>query len=156
MVLRGCFRVLLFFDVAEAIDLPKLRGLLGPRGGEVQHEFPRRTPDYVRFDQPPVIEAVDPLTLGTGERFGCSIKYYAYAVTVVQFEVPFECDWPKLLAQASRWIDAPELESRARDLVREHLGAITSAVIRPNAHWLEESYLVIELKDASGEGERPG
>ena len=148
MLLRGCFRVLLFFDVAEAIDLPKLRGLLGPRGGEVQHEFPRRTPDYVRFDQPPVTEPVDAFTLTTGERFACSIKYYAFAVTVVQFEIPFECDWAALLAQASRWIDAPELESCARELVRQHLAAIAPAVIRPNPQWLEESYLVVELREA--------
>ena len=148
MLLRGCFRVLIFFDVAEAIDLPKLRGLLGPRGGEVQHEFPRRTPDYVRFDQPPVTELVDALTLTTGERFACSIKYYAFAVTVVQFEIPFEYDWAALLAQASRWIDAPELESLARELVRQHLAAIASAVIRPNPQWLEESYLVVELREA--------
>jgi len=156
MLLRGCFRVLLFYDVAEAIDLPKLRDLLGPRGGEVQHEFPRRTPDYVRFEQPPVVETVDDLTLNTGERLTCSIKYYAYAVAVVQFEMAFECEWASLLAQASHWIDAPELDTHARRLVREHLVALAPAIIRPNQQWLQEGYLVVELQEVSGAGsERP-
>ena len=156
MLLRGCFRVLFFYDVAEAIDLSKLRGLLGPRGGEVQHEFPRRTPEYVRFEQPPVVEIVDALVLNTGERLTCSIKYFAYAVTAVQFEVPFDCDWASLLSQASRWIDAPELESYALQVARKHLEGLAPAVIRPNAQWLQESYLVVELREISGaQTERP-
>jgi hypothetical protein len=156
MFLRGCFRVLLFYDVAEAIDLPKLRDLLGPRGGEVQHGFSRRTPEYVRFEQPPVIEVVDDLLLAGGERLSCSLKYYAYAVTVVQFEVPFECDWSGLLSHTSRWIDAGELEVHARELVRRHLAALAPAVVRPNAQWLQESYLVVELREATaGAAGRP-
>ena len=32
MLLRGCFRILFLYDVAEAIDVDKLRDLLGTRG----------------------------------------------------------------------------------------------------------------------------
>jgi hypothetical protein len=156
MVLSGCFRVLLLYDVAEAFDLKKLPELLGPRSGQIKHEFSRRTPEYVRFENPPVVERLDPVTLSTGEQLTCSIKYYAYAVAVAEFEVPFECDWPSLLSQASRWMDAPEIELRARELVRQRLDVIAAAISRPTQQWLQESYVVINMQAIRGaENERP-
>jgi len=88
--LRGCIRIFLFYDVGEAFDLEKLRGLLGPRGGAIKPDFPRRTPDYVRFETPPIAEPSEPLTLRGGEHLVCSIKYYEYAIVEVQLEVGFE------------------------------------------------------------------
>ena len=156
MLLSGCFRILLLYDVAEATDLKALREILGPRGEQVQHEFPRRTPDYVRFDNPPVVESLDPVVLSTGERLACSLKYYAYAVVVAELEVPFECDWTGLLSQASRWIDMPEVEARARELVRQQLERIAPAITRPTQQWLQETYLVINLQEIRGrESDRP-
>jgi hypothetical protein len=156
MLLRGCFRILLLYDVAEAIDLKALREILGSRGEQVKGEFPRRTPDYVRSENPPVVELLDPIVLSTGERLTCSLKYYSYAVVVAQLEVPFECDWAELLSQASRWIDIPEAESRARELVRQQLERIARAIIRPTRHWLQETYLVVNLQEIRGAGsDRP-
>ena len=136
MRLRGCFRVLFLYDVAEAIDVDKLRDLLGPRGGTVRRVFPRRTPEYVRFEQAPIVEPAQSIELATGERVLCSIKYYAFAVVVVQLEAPFECDWEGLLAQASRWTDATDIEPHAREIVRQHLEQLKPAVIQPMTDWL--------------------
>ena len=70
MLLCGRFRILLLYDVAEGIDLKALREILGPRGEQVKREFPRRTPEYVRSEDPPVVEPSDPLVLDTGETGG--------------------------------------------------------------------------------------
>ena len=146
MLLRGCFRILLLYDVAEAIDLDKLREMLGPRGGTVKRVFPRRTPEYVRFEHAPIVEPAQPVELDTGERVLCSIKYYAFAVVVVQFETPFECDWESLMRQASRWADAVDIDPYARDMINRHLEKLFPAVIRPVKEWLQEQYLVINLE----------
>src|ERR1700710_975258 len=120
MRLRGSLRIFFLYDVAEALDPDKLRDLLGPRGGIVRQVFPRRTPEYVRFEQSPIIEAAPPLELPNGEHIDCSLKYYSFAVVVLQLEVPFDSDWNGLLAQASRWTDTSDVEPRARQIVREH------------------------------------
>ncbi len=146
VILRGCFRILLLYDVAEALDLDKLRELLGPRGGTVKRVFPRGTPEYVRFEHAPIVEPAQAIDLGTGERILCSIKYYAFAVVVVQLETPFECDWESLLRQASRWMDTVNVEPYARELVRQHLERLAPSVIRPVKDWLQEDYLVINLE----------
>lgn len=155
VLLRGFFRIFLLYDVAEAIDLERLRALLGPRGVPVQRFFPRRTPEYVGFEQAPIVEVCDPIRLPTGARVAGSIKYYAYAVVAAQFEVPFECDWDALLPQASRWMETGELEHQAHELVRAHLDAVAPAVIRPSTDWLHEAYLVIELQQIGPAGSPP-
>jgi hypothetical protein len=59
----GCIRTFLFYDVGEAFDLDKLKDLLGPRCGPTKQDFPRRTPDYVRFENAPIAEPREPLVL---------------------------------------------------------------------------------------------
>ena len=42
MILQGYFRILNFFDIAEAIELDKLRALLGPEAGPLTAAFRQR------------------------------------------------------------------------------------------------------------------
>jgi hypothetical protein len=144
--LSGSFRVLFLYDVAEAIDLAKLQQLLGPRGGTTKEKFPRRTPDYVRFEQPPILEPIEHISLPTREQVICSVKYYSFAAVVVQFDVPFECQWEELKGQASRWVNPTEFEPQARAVLREHLERIQEAIIKPRKEWLAEDYLIINLQ----------
>lgn len=156
MLLRGSFRTFLFYDVAEAFDLENLRQLLGARGRPVQAFFPRRTPDYVRFEQVPLVESCGSLALNSGEQVCWSMKYYPYAVAVAQLESPFECEWDALLPQAARWMNTADLEAQMRELVRERLHQVAAAVIRPSPEWLEDEYLVIDLQGVGPAGsERP-
>jgi len=156
VVLRGGFRILLLYDVAEALDLKRISEMLGPRGGQAARAFPKRTPEYVRFEEPPIIEATDCVKLGSGEQLACTIKYYAFAVVVLQLEAPFECGWNGLLAEASRWEDGAEFEAQARRMVREHLDRVAEAVVRPTQDWLHESYVSVNLQEVRGaNGGRP-
>src|SRR5579872_2164953 len=149
MRLRGCFKILFLYDVAEAFDGDKLQALLGPSAGAVKPGFTRRTPEYVRFSHPPVLDRAEPVTLETGERLECSIKYYTFAVVAVQFEAPFDCEWNDLMVHASRWIEAADVERQARAIVQRQMERIAAAVIRPNNNWLQESYLVISLQECT-------
>jgi len=136
-----------FYDVGEAFDLEKLRGLLGSRGGPTKPEFPRRTPDYIRFENPPITEPSEPLTLRSGEKVVCSVKYYEYAIVEVQMEAAFEGDWDLFLTQTGRWMDSPEIEPVGREVAAKHLQGVAGAVIKPREDWLQENYLVVELTD---------
>lgn len=156
MRLRGGFKILFLYDVAEALDGEKLQELLGPGAGAVKPGFARRTPEYVHFSHPPIIEPAEAVTLETGERLECSIKYYTFAVVAAQFDVPFDCDWKELLVHTSRWMDAADVAAKARAVVRLHMERIAAAVIRPNQDWLQETYLVVSLQEIDDPGhERP-
>jgi hypothetical protein len=140
-ILRGTFRILFFYDVAEAFDLEKLRRLLGDRGELDEHIFARRTPGYVRFEQAPVTERADSVLLKTGEEAVCSIRYYSFSGVVLQLELPFACDWKTLTFDTSRWIDPVDIEAHARATVRRHLDRVHPAIIKPTQDWLQEEYL---------------
>src|SRR5215472_15164326 len=156
MQLRGRFRILFLYDVAESIDLERLRYLLGSRGGSAEHAFPRRTPEYVRFEQAPVVEPGEVVNVRGGVKAACPVKYYAFGVIVIQVEVPFDSDWKSLVEQSARWMDAPDVEPLMREMVRQRLDGIRPAVIRPTEVSLHESYLITEIhKIRDEEGKQP-
>lgn len=150
MSLRGVFRLLYLYDVAESIDLVKLRTLLGARGGAVEQTFPRRTPGYVRFEDAPILEPAEIVTVYPGVSAACRAKYYGFGAIVVQVELPFDCDWSSLVMQGSRWMDAPDVEPCVRGMVQRRLERIRAAVNRPTEDWLQEGYLVVEIHEVDG------
>ena len=149
MRLCGLFRLLFLYDVAESIDLDRLRNLLGPKSGSAEHGFPRRTPGYVRFEHAPIVEPAEFITVSPGVNAACPVKYYGFGAIVVQVEVPFECDWRSLVGLSARWMEADDVELVVRELARRRMDRIKPAVTRPTEEWLRESYLIVEILECS-------
>jgi hypothetical protein len=138
--LRGSFWVLVLYDVAEQIDLDKLRGIVGAEPARREPSFKHPAPEYVRFERPPVVDHPDPVCLATGERFQSRIKYFDYGVISVELELTFEADWSDLVGLSNRWIAAPEIEKCTSELIRTHLECARPALVQPYASWLSEDY----------------
>jgi hypothetical protein len=147
MQLQGYFRVLDFFDVGEAFDLQKLRSTLGSAAVADPAGFIQRAPEYAQAQNVPIRE-VAPVKLATGESLEAIIKYYWFGVASVEFAIPFHADFDSFSGKSSRWMNAPEVETAAEELLRARLSQITPAVIRPAAKWLDEDYLVIDIQSA--------
>ena len=105
--LRGTFRILFLYDVCEEIHLEELSAILGARPAGREPSFRQPTPEYVRFQKPPVIESLEPLHLESGERLEHNIHYYEYGVVSIELVLPFEFAWDQLIRLSSRWIAAP-------------------------------------------------
>ncbi len=148
MIARGYFRILNFFDIAEAIDLEKLRALLGPEASPRPPGFVHLTPEYAQAQSPPLEESLEPLTLPSGEKLGGKIKYYWFGVASVELTTPFQCDLDALCGDSCRWMNAPEVEKAAEDLLRGHIERFRPALLKPSAKWLDEDYLVIDIQSA--------
>src|SRR5258708_13527624 len=151
MIARGYFRILNFFDIAEAIDLEKLRVLLGPEASPRSPGFVHLTPEYAQAQNPPLEEVLGRLGVPGGEKLGGKIKYYWFGVAWVELTTPFQCDLDALCPDSYRWMNAPEVEKAAEDLLRGHLERFRPALIRPSAKWLDEDYLVIDIQSAQYE-----
>ncbi len=144
--LSGSFWILFLYDVCEEIHLETLRGLLRvePRR---EPSFRHPSPEYVRFERPPVVQRLEPIVLESGSRLQGELNYYEYGVVSIKLELPFEVDWPQLVDLSSRWIDAPELEARAASTVRDCLKGVQAALVNPHEPWLNEDYYIIHLKN---------
>jgi hypothetical protein len=148
--LSGSFWILFLYDICEEIRLETLRGLLRvePRR---EPSFRHPSPEYVRFERPPVVQRLEPITLESGSRLQGELNYYEYGVVSIKLELPFEVDWPQLVDLSSRWIDAPELEARAVSTVRDCIKRVLAALVNPHEPWLNEDYYIIHLKNTGAQ-----
>jgi len=148
--LKGEFRILFLYEVAEAIRLDVLRPLLEPGGVQPSIGLTPPIPHYLHFERSPVVEAIRPMVLKAGEHIEGKTNYYDYGVVSIELELPFDCDWGALVQQASQWIGATELESRAMELLRTALKHASPALVKTYDTWLKEDYYVIQLREIRG------
>ena len=147
--LCGSVLVMIQFDVCEEIRLDELRRILGAR--TVDTSFKHMAPGYVRFQRPPVEEALEPLVLESGEHLQGEIKYFDYGVVSVVFELPFSGDWNKLVQLSSRWVWDTNFESLATRIVKEKLERAAPAIVKPYlTEWLKEDYFIFHLREIAG------
>jgi len=158
---RGYFRNLFIYDVAEAIRLEVLSSLSSGTTAKLPASPPSATPasasapPYFRFERPPHAENLESCALPSGELAEAKAKYYDYGVASIEMQIAFECDWPALVPQAVRWSSAPELENRATELLRSALKRIRPALFKPVESWLREDYSIIQLHEVFDHTGRP-
>ncbi len=146
--------MLVLYDVAEEIDLVRLREIVGAEPRR-EPSFKHRAPDYVRFEPAPVVDYAGSVTLSTGDVFESRIKYFEYGVACVELEFPFEANWEGLTHLSSRLTASPEIEARTLELAKAHLDRATAALIQPYSSLLSEDYYVIHITEAPGENGAP-
>jgi len=146
--LQGSIVVLNLYDVAEEIRLADLPPLTG--GTRLSPTFKPPTPAHVRFERPPVIEPLPPLSLSTGERFEATVQYYDYGVVSVLLRSAFSGSWEDLQRLAGNWIAGTVFDDLCRNTVRERVAKVSAALVKPYDNWLSEDYAVIHLHSVSG------
>ena len=133
--------------------MEQLRHLIGTKrygnAKERRRDLPSHhvSPEYVRFERPPEVQPLGPIVSQSGGRFQGEVNYYEYGAVSVKLELPFELDWPELVALSSKWISDPQLEAEAREMVRTCLETAGPALVRPNSEWLTEDYYIIHLEN---------
>lgn len=148
--MKGSFRFLLLYDVAEAIRLDELRRTLGApppgRGPSFRHPMP----DYARFGEPPVVEPLEPFQLESGESLDARMHYYPYGVVSLELGYSFDLDWPDLVRLSGRWVGSAEIERQASGAVRRLLDQVRTALVKPNENQLLEDYYIVQLDPMDG------
>lgn len=149
--LRGSFSVLVLYDVAEQIDLARLRAILGVEPPLREPSFKHPAPEYVRFESPPVVQDLEPVLVRQSGPFTSRMKYFAYGVVSVELELPFETTWDDVVRLSSRFIAAPDIEKCTLELLRTQLNRVGDALVQSYSSWLSEDYYIINLREALDE-----
>jgi hypothetical protein len=143
--LTGSLRILFVYDVCEEIRMDELQKRIGAqRYGDYRAARPS-SPEYVRFERPPVVQSLGPLVFQNGGGFSGEVNYYEYGAVSLKLGLPFAVDWPDLVALSSKWIADPHLEAEARQVIQKCLAQARPALIRPNSDWLTEDYFIIHV-----------
>jgi hypothetical protein len=141
-------------DVADSILLDRLRPLVGV-APERSPNFAHPTPEYVRFERPPVVEPVASIEIEPGRRVEGKVKYFEYGVVSVELELQFELEWPALVEQSARWMTGPGIEECAMKIIRERLKLVASAIEKPYATQLTEDYYLVHVRETLGADGKP-
>lgn len=146
--LQGTIVILALYDVADEINLTDLQPLIG--GTKVTPGFKHPAPEYVRFERPPVTQALPPLVLPGGEQLEATLQYYDYGVVSVLLRFAFEGDWQALKQLTGAWISGSTFDVLSRELVREHVESIKPALVKSYPSWLNEDYYIVHLHRVPG------
>ena len=152
MIRSGHVTAYFLYDVAEAIDLPRVRGLIG--GAVTARLTPKpTTPPYVQYQQPPL--AIDGEAVGTPELDGFRVRFkvFDYGVISVALARPIPKTWPDLLERGLQWHDDPRLTAEAEAFCRRAVDRLRPAMTAPREQLVAEDYLVFaatSLDDVDG------
>src|SRR5262249_560030 len=145
---EGSIVVLNLYDVAEEIKLTALAPLIG--GTPLSPTFKHPAPEYVRFERPPVIESMPPLTLSTGERFESALQDSGYGDISLLLRFQFSGSWDDLEKRGGNWISSTIFDDLCRQTVRQQLKRVGAALVKPYPEWLSEDYYIIHLHSVAG------
>jgi hypothetical protein len=128
------------FDVAEQIDLTRLRALI--RGGETARLTSKSTaPSYLQYQSPPVVADGEMVGLSSLDGFRVRVKFFDYGVVSLALTKPFAGSWQELVEISQKYIENDALELRAEEAARQVLGRCAETMTRPHETYLSEDYL---------------
>lgn len=145
----GTLTALYLFDVAESIDLARVREMLGG-GSATRLPSKSTTPARLQYQVAPLV--VDGETAGITpiEEFQARLKVFDYGV--ISLALSRECSgtWADLVDISQRYIENAALEGRAEDAIRALAKRCGRALTRGRPTYLSEDYLVIAVHAVDG------
>lgn len=152
--LSGSFSAVMLYDVAEEIRLDRARQLLGTGPSERRPEFRRPAPEYVRFENPPIVYSAGEVRHAGDAPWNITVKLYDYGVISVAFELSFECSWSDVTNLATRWIGSSDIERHAKEIARAQVSRVEQALVKPYSDWTMEDYYAVHVHTARDAGGR--
>jgi len=135
---------LYLFDVAEEIDLQRLRQALGG-GAAARLSSKSAQPAQLHYQVPPLVFEGEAAGLGDIEGFQARLKFFDYGVVSLALLRPFAGSWDELVTTSHRYIENVGLEDAAESAVRQTVERCGAAMTRPRQSFLSEDYLIVAV-----------
>ena len=133
------------FDVAEQIDLPRVRAAVGDAATAARLAGGRGAPSYLQYSRPPVVVEGDVLGFAGFDGFKGRIKFFDYGVLSIGLSRPFCGDWTDLMGLSQRYIENDALEEKAEACCRSLVARFSDAMRGVRSRFLTEDYLVLAV-----------
>ena len=140
----GTITVFFLYDVAEAIDLPRVQRQVD--GGVATRISPKpTTPPYVQYRQPPI--AIDGQVIGLPECEGFAVRFktFEYGVISVALSRAMKGTWDDWLATGIACHEDAALARGAERLAHSLVDRIHATIVKPRETYLTEDYLVFAV-----------
>jgi hypothetical protein len=139
---RGSFRAFFVYDVADTIDLARLKSVRGE--GVARAPLQLRREASSEFIQYPIVPLI--VRLPDLESYGATVraKIFDYGVISIRVSVPFTGSWAEYAALSRDLRRSTSLESQARAALDDVLQEIAPALEDPH-DVLVEDYFVLDV-----------
>jgi hypothetical protein len=149
-VLQARITLLYLFDVADAIAMDRLTGVLGDVKREHQPSPKSPAPPSAHYQQPPIAFAGNAIGAPTLDGSDARVRLYDYGVVSLAFDRPFSGTWADLLALGPTLIDNASLDAQAEACCRAIVTRLADSLERPRGVFLSEDYAVFAVMPTSG------
>jgi len=139
---KAAFRAFFVYDVADTIDLPRLRTVRGEGVARAPLQLRREaSSDFIQYPVPPLIVRLPDL-----DDFGATVraKIFDFGVISIRISVPFAGEWSRFATLTRDLRLNPRLEEQARSVLEDVLAEIASALDDPHPALLED-YFILEV-----------
>jgi hypothetical protein len=143
-MLRGHLTAFFMFDVADAIDLARVRELIDATVATRLSTRPA-TPTYLQYQQPPLTFDGAALGLSEVEGFRTRAKAFDYGVLSIALTRELPESWDDILVAGFECQENPRLAEAAERLCRQLVVRIGAAVDRARDTFLTEDYFVFTV-----------
>jgi hypothetical protein len=144
---KAAFRAFFVYDVADTIDLARLRTVRGEGVSRAPLQLRREaSSDFIQYPVVPLIVRLPDL-----EEYGATLraKIFDFGVVSIRISIPFNGSWEEYGTATRRWRSDPRLEAQARAALDDVLLEISAALDDPHPA-LVEDYFILEV-DRFGE-----
>jgi hypothetical protein len=143
---QGKILIYHLFDIADVIDLEKLRDLWAGRSTNIRLVSRRSSPYYMQFEKEPLLLPLGKLSLMLTPdqpiEADVRAKAFDYGVVSICWEVPIPGDWATLIEVASLYIDSDQIATQSQKLLDELMPALQGAIPQRNKDVLMEDYTI--------------
>jgi hypothetical protein len=140
---KAAFRAFFVYDVADTIDLARLRTVRGQGVSRAPLQLRREaSSDFIQYPVVPLIVRLPNL-----EEYGATVraKIFDFGVVSIRISIAFSGSWDEYSASTRRWRNDPRLEAQARAALDDVLAEISDALDEPHAA-LVEDYFILEVE----------
>ena len=144
-IVSGFVRAFYLFDVADTIDLARLRTVGGE--GLAPADIPLRphaSGAYLQFPVPPLVARL-PDADGAGLRATVRVKLFDYGVISLRYSFPASGSWDELFALSERVRTDESINRVAHDTIRWITEELGSALDDPHSPLMED-YWIIDIE----------
>ena len=143
-IASGWVTAFFLYDVAEAIDLHAVGGLVGPTASARMASKPP-APPYIQYANPPITIEGHALHLGDLHGWTARFKVFHYGVISIALTRPIPATWDALISEGLGWHEDPVLTAGAERYCTTLVDRVRPALAKPRREFLSEDYLVFTL-----------
>ncbi len=139
-IAKGAFRAFFVYDVADAVDLRRVRTVRGEGFSRAPLQLRREaSSEFIQYPVAPLIVRLPDL-----EEYGATVrvKIFDYGVVSIRLTVPFEGSWDGYAALARRLRRDKHLEASARAALDDVLVEIAATLDDPHEPLIEDFFVL--------------